>query len=415
MATLAVLAIIASACSGTSRNESELTVFGTWRGDQATAFRAVLDDFEDETGITVRYTGSSSFIVSIRERSEEGDVPDVAMFPQPGLLQDLADEGLVLPLRGDISSLAAANLLPAVADVARTSRGLDGVPVTVNVKSLVWYSPNVFAEQGWQVPQTWTELAALTTTIGSAGFRPWCLGIAAGDATGWPATDWVEDIVLRQLGTDVYDDWVDGIIPFTDDRIGAAITEFGDLTFSGGTAAEGRRTIVNTTPARAMDPIFADPPGCAMYKQASFQADDLPPGTEIGPEGDVNVFVLPGDDGADPPLLIGGNVAAAMTNREATWSLLAFLARPESGRAWAEAGDGSFISPYEGFDPSWYVSDFDRSMAAILGDADIVRFDGSDSMYAPVGTDSFFDAMTVYVASSRLQLTQETAQAGYER
>ena len=40
----------------------------------------------------------------------------------------------------------------------------------------------------------------LSDKIAAAGkMKPWCAGIGSGDATGWPATDWIEDIVLRAV------------------------------------------------------------------------------------------------------------------------------------------------------------------------------------------------------------------------
>jgi alpha-glucoside transport system substrate-binding protein len=374
----------------------------------------VLQQFTDETGIHVRYTGSSSFISAIRERSEEGNPPDVAVFPQPGLMQGLADSGYVLPLRTDVGSVVNTNILPGLVAAGTTDRGLDGVPVRVSVKSLVWYSPEIFEASSYEVPTTWSQLVTLSAEIDQSGITPWCMGISAGDATGWPATDWVEDIVLRQDGTDVYDAWVKGEIPFTDARIGSAIQQFGFLALTGGDAAESRRQIINTTPAEAQNPMFRSPPQCVMYKQGSFQRDNLPSGTTFGPDGDVDIFVLPGlTDDVPPPMLVGGDIAAAMTNRKETWQLLTYLATPEAGRPWADRGN--YTSPNKNFDPAWYSDPFDVRMSDLLNSADVVRFDGSDLMYAPVGTDSFLDAMTIYVASSRLELAQETAQAGYSR
>jgi alpha-glucoside transport system substrate-binding protein len=408
----AALALLASACSTASSQSETLTVFGTWRGEQADAFRGVLDRFERDTGIPVRYTGSGTFITAVQERVEEGDSPDVAIFPQPGLLEDLADEGYVLPLADDVSALAAQNLLPAVAEILSSTRKLDGVPFRLNVKSLVWYRPDVFAANGFAVPATWSELESLVATMAVNGYSPWCLGIAASDATGWPATDWVEDIVLRTAGTDVYDGWVAGDVAFTDDAIGSAIATFDELVLSYAESGQGRRSIINTSPARAQDPMFEEPPGCMMYRQASFQSDNLPSGTEIGPDADVDLFVLPGETAGNAPLVVGGDVAAAMTDRPETWALLRYLASPQSGEAWAEAG--GYISPHAGFDSAHYSNAFDRRMDGLLDAAGVVRFDGSDRMYAPVGTNSFFDAMTLFVASGDVELAQETAQAGYD-
>ncbi len=411
---LAGLALVAAACSTSPPDDANaVTVFGNMRGADADAVRAVLARFEDETGIEVRFTGSASFPTAIRERVEEGNAPDIGLFPQPGLLNDLAAEGYVVPLRADVADVASSSLLPSLEGALGSANAANGVLYQVQVKSLVWYPPAEFAARGYEVPTTWAELEDLSQRMSADGLNPWCVGVSAFGATGWPATDWVEDIVLRAYDPDVYDAWVAGDIPFTDARIGSAIATFGSLVLSDEGAKGGRRGILNTSPARAQDPMFASPPGCLMYKQASFQLPNLPGDVTVGEGGDVDVFVLPGMDSDPPPILIGGTVAAAFTDSEETWALMRFLATAASGEPWAQ--QASFISPRADFDPNAYGSDFDRRMAAIIAGADIVRFDASDLMYSPVGTRSFFDAMVQYIATGRIDAAQETAQAGYER
>jgi alpha-glucoside transport system substrate-binding protein len=406
--------LLAAACSaGEPEDTDALIVFGNQRGSDADALRGVLARFEDETGIETRFTGSASFPRAVRERVEEGNPPDVGLFPQPGLLKDLADEGLVMPLRDDVAEVASSSLLPSLDGAFGSAGAANSVLFQVHVKSLVWYSPAEFAARGYEIPTTWTELEELSSRISADGLNPWCMGVSAFDATGWPATDWVEDIVLRADGPEVYDAWVAGDIAFTDDRIGSAIAEFGSLVLSDEEANGGRRGILNTSPARAQDPMFTSPPGCLMYKQASFQVPNLPSGVSVGEGEDVDVFVLPGMDTEAAPVVIGGTVAAAFTDSEETWELMRFLSTAAAGEPWAERG--GYISPRSDFDPDAYGADFDRRMASIVADADTVRFDGSDLMYSPVGTRSFFDAMVTYIATDRVDVAQQTAQGGYDR
>ena len=89
-------------------------------------------------------------------------------------------------------------------------------PMSANMKSLVWYSPKAFTAAGYTVPTTWDDLMTLVDTIAASGkAKPWCGGIGSGTATGWPATDWLEEIVLRQAtAADVYDKWVSHEIKF---------------------------------------------------------------------------------------------------------------------------------------------------------------------------------------------------------
>ena len=88
----------------------------------------------------------------------------------------------------------------------------------VNVKSLVWYSPDNFEDNGYEVPTTMEDLIALTEQMANDGNTPWCIGLGSGDATGWPATDWMEDIMLRTHEPSVYDMWVSNEMPFNDQK-----------------------------------------------------------------------------------------------------------------------------------------------------------------------------------------------------
>jgi alpha-glucoside transport system substrate-binding protein len=407
----AVLALALGACGPVTTDAGpSLSVFGPWRGADAEDFRATLEQFGDESGIDVRYIGSAAFAEAIRDRVEEGDAPDVAVFPQPGLVRDLAAEGQIASLPVQVADLATDGVVAGVGDVAAELAAAGGVLFRLNVKSLVWYSPAEFVARGYEVPETWADLAALSRRMAADGVAPWCIGISAFGATGWPATDWVEDIVLRLHGTSVYDEWTAGTVPFTAEEIGDAIDTFGDLVLTD--AFGGRRATLNTSPARAQDPMFGDPPGCLMYKMASFHLPNVPDELEIGPGGDIDVFVLPGAEPGSAPVVIGGAVAAAFVDSEPVWQLMGYLASAQSGVPWAERGE--FVSPHRDFPTGSYSSDFDRRMAALVNEAGVVRFDGSDLMTARVGAGTFFDAMANYVLTQQTELAQQIAQLGYD-
>ena len=102
------------------------------------------------------------------------------------------------------------------------------VPFDASVKSLVWYSPKMFAAKGYLVPQTWDQMVALSDKIAAdpSGIKPWCAGVASGAATGWTATDWLEEVVLRQAGPDVYDQWIAHTVKFSDPQIAAQMKAY---------------------------------------------------------------------------------------------------------------------------------------------------------------------------------------------
>ncbi len=237
--------MLATGCSSAPAGDSgpQVIVFGTWRGEAADLFRASMEPFEERTGIDVVYTGTGDFASELVDRIQGGDPPDIAMFPQPGLLDQLAEEGYVLPVPRALAEEAADSYRAALRDIFGEPAEVSGVLYQVNVKSLVWFPPRVFAAQGYRVPKTWDELLELTDTMIDDGFTPWCLGAEAFSASGWPATDWIEDIVLRTAGPEVYDAWVAGEVPFSDPAIAAAYAQFGDLLLQPGEVFGGRRGI----------------------------------------------------------------------------------------------------------------------------------------------------------------------------
>lgn len=408
------LAAVATACSPNAEqkpSDGAVTVFGPYRNGEADAFREVLARFTEETGIETSYVGTASFALRIQERVREGDPPDVALFPQPALLTEMARAGVLTPFEGQLGATIRDGYEPDVAQLATVDGTLYGAWFRLSLKSLVWYPPQVFAEYGYQIPMTWDELVLLTGQMRQDGFTPWCLGMEAFDATGWIGTDWIEDIVLRLHGPEVYDQWTSGEIPFTDDRIRGAFTLFGEIALTPGQVAGGTRSILTVPAFRAIDPMFDDPPGCLLTRQASTQAGELPAGVSLGPEGDVDVFVLPPIYGEEAPLLAAGEVAAAFSTSDEALALISYLADPRSGEPWARRG--GYNSPHKDFDVTTQGNEFEAQLADLVEQADVVRFDGSDLMAVTVGTGTFWQGMVDYVAGTDIDSVLTTIQSGY--
>ncbi len=409
------IALAATACTPEATeeigSESIVRVFGNHRGADAAAFRAVLDEFTRQTGIETSYVGTAAFASRIRERVSDGDPPDVALFPQPAVLGEMARSGFLVAPGDEVVTAVEQGYADWAIDLATIDGEIYGPWFRLSVKSLVWYPPPVFAARGYEVPATWDELEALTEQMVRDGFTPWCLGMESFGATGWVGTDWIEDLVLRLHGPAVYDQWVSGEIPFTDERIREAFAEFGEISLEPGQVAGGRRAILSVPVLAAIDPMFADPPGCLLTRQASFQEGNLPEDVKIGPEGDVDVFVLPSMDADNVPLLASGEIAAALTDSTEARALLAYLASPQSGVPWAAVG--GYNSPHMGFDPAAYGSDFERRLGGLVQSAEVVRFDGSDQMLPAVGTGTFWRGMIDYVSGVPLDRVLSDIQAGY--
>lgn len=292
----------------------QITIFGPWLGPDQANVEIVLAYFGAATGADVRYVGSDSFEQQILVDTEAGSAPNIAVFPQPGLAANLASRGFLTPLEEGTEQWIVENHAAGQSWVDLGSfNGPDGdkelyaLIYKTDVKSLVWYVPENFEDAGYEVPTSMEELKALTDQIVADGETPWCIGLGSGGATGWPATDWVEDMMLRLHDVDVYDQWVTNEIPFDDPRVIDAIEEFGffarnDDFVTGGTAA-----VAATDFRDSPKGMFTSPPQCYLHRQASFIPAFFPEDVEVGLDADF--FYFPAYESKDlgSPVLGGGH------------------------------------------------------------------------------------------------------------
>jgi len=379
----------------------QLTVFGPWLGPDQENVEAVLADFAAKSGHDVRYVGSDSFEQQIMVDAEAGSAPNIAVFPQPGLAAGMAKRGFLAPLADGTGDWVRDNYAAGQSWVdLGTYEGADGADhlygffYKVDVKSLVWYVPENFEDAGYDVPETMEELKALTDQIVADGETPWCIGLGSGGATGWPATDWVEDMMLRTQSPAVYDQWVANEIPFNDAAVVAAIDEFGAFAGNDDYVSGGAGAVASTDFRDSPKGMFGSPPQCYMHRQASFIPAFFPEGTVVGEDADF--FYFPAYESKDlgKPVLGAGTLWAITNENQAAHDLIAYLQDPTAHEIWmARKG---FLTPHKGVNPDAFGDPTLRKMNEILLGATTFRFDGSDLMPGGVGAGSFWTGMVDY-------------------
>jgi len=392
-----------------------VTITGSERSEEeAGAFQDALDQFSEETGIEITFAGSADWEAEINIQVEADNPPDISMFPQPGKLADFAAAGHVLPLPDDVTASVSENWSESWMGFGNADGVQYGVPAKSDLKSLVWYQPARFAELGYEVPETWDALKDLTTQAIADGVTPWCVGIESGQATGWPFTDWVEDLMLRFHGADVYDQWVAGEIPFSDERVIQVFNEIGELWGTDGAVFASGGSIAATAFGDNGQPLVEG--DCLMHRQASFFAAFIPEGTPFadGSEGAVDVFYFPQVDDTRP-VLGAGLLAGAFADRPEVWAVMEYIGSPEyaNARQAAQAerkggGLSGFLSAVKGADPSLYQP-LEQSMLEVLATGEVVRFDGSDLMPSDVGAGTFWTEGTSFVNGDKT--AEEAAEA----
>ena len=397
----------------------QVTVSGPWLTPEDDVFRSVLAYFADATGAEVIYNGSDSFEQQIVIDAEAGSAPNVAVFPQPGLAADMAARGLLHPLPAGMSDFVAENYgagqswvdLGTYADADGNDQHY-GFFYNVNVKSLVWYSPENFEDAGYEIPETMEDLKALTEQIVADGEVPWCIGLGSGAATGWPATDWVEDMMLRTVSAEDYDAWTTNELAFNDPKVIAAIEEFGWFARDDAKVAGGAGAVASTDFRDSPNGLFSSPPGCYMHRQASFVPAFFPEGTEFGTDTDFFYFPAFAEKDLGNPVLGGGTLMAITDPSDATNALMNFLQLPLAHEVFgAQSG---FLTPLKTVNPETYLNDALRGQAEILVNATTFRFDGSDLMPGGVGAGTFWTGMVDYTGGKSAEDVAAEIQSSWD-
>jgi alpha-glucoside transport system substrate-binding protein len=374
--------------------------------------------FSTCTGAKVEYEGSKEMEAQILVRAQSGNLPDIAFLPQPGLLNTLVTQTQTVK---EAPKSVSDNVDKWFGEDWKKYGTVDGkfyaAPLGANVKSFVWYSPKMFKDNGWTVPQTWDEMIQLSDKIAATGIKPWCAGFESGEATGWPGTDWVEDVLLRTGGADVYDKWITHDIPFNDPQVVKALDNVGSILknpkyVNGGIGDV--KSIATTAFQQGGLPILKGQ--CALHRQASFYAANWPQGTNVSEDGDVFAFYLPPIDASQgKPVLGGGEFVAAFNDQPATVAFQTYLSSDVWANEKAKATpNGGWVSANKGLDPNNLVSPIDKLSAQILADPNAVfRFDGSDLMPAEVGANSFWKQMVAWITGQDTKKTLDNIESSW--
>ncbi len=358
-----------------------VSVIGTWGGSEQDSFMAMVAPFQNATGAQVQFTGTRDLNAVLTTQVQGGNPPDLAGLPGPGQMTEFARQGKLVDLSGvlDVNTYKQ-NYSQSWIDLGTVDGKLVGVFAKAATKGLIWYDPKVWQAKGFQVPKTWDELMSLSKQMASTGTTPWCEGLESGAASGWPGTDFLEDIVLRQSGVDTYNKWWQGTITWSSPEITKAWQTWGTIVADPKMVYGGANTVLTTNFGDAGNGLFSNPPRCYMFHQASFITDFFVKGTPgIQPGTDFNFFPFPGFGNAnDNSLVAAGDLFGMFRDTPQSRALLKYLVTPEAQDIWVKRGGA--ISPNKQVPLDTYPDVLSKQSAQLLTSAQTTVFDGSDLM-----------------------------------
>jgi len=373
-----------------------LTITCPWTGAEEVIFQKVLDAFEKGTGATVKHSCSQSSEQQIVIDIKAGSPSNISVFPQPGLAANMAAINGLVPLDNKARAYVEKNFAAGKswADLGTYpnkagKKEFYGVFYNVNLKSLVWYVPENFKEKGYKVPKTMEELQALTKKIAASGEKPWCIGLGSDAATGWPGTDWVEDMMLRTQPPEVYDGWVNNTVKFNDKRVIEAIDAYGWFAKNDAYVDGGAKAVATVSFKDSPKGLFASPPKCYMHRQASFITNFFPDGKQD--EGDFFYFPAFASKKLGNPVLGGGTILTITKDSKAARAFMDFIMQPQASEIWM--AEGGFLTPLKTADINKYKTPQLKKQGEIFLNATTFRFDGSDLMPGAIGAGSFWKGM----------------------
>lgn len=296
-----VLLLLGSVVTACATAPGSVSVIAIWTGEEGRNFQRILAGFTAKTGIEVHYQGTRAVDQVLASDVEKGSPPDVAILSRPNNLDRYLRTGDLMPLAEVTGpARAAADRQPWQRKDAQNR--LYTITVKADLKSSFWYRSDRAPETP---PQTWDALTALAR--GNPGLAPFCLGVGSLSTTGWPGTDWIEDILLHQAGPGTYQRWTAGGLPWTSAEVRSAWQTWGSIVLGrvqGGNAA-----------ALLTDFGDATKQNCAVVHQAA----------SPGP-GFVRLPVPNFSPDAAPVFEVAGDSAARFTDNPAAVELILYLA-----------------------------------------------------------------------------------------
>jgi len=394
-----------------AQDAPKVTVVTCWGGAEGVGFNGVNAAFTEQTGIEVEHIDDRDCHLLPQIMASAGNPPDVSGMPRPGVMADLAREGLIIPLTsGDDPVLTpeyvADNYGQALIDLGSVDGELYGVISAVSSKSIAWRRTDVFEDIGEDAPTTWDEFIEYLDILAEEGIPP----LALGALDGWTLTDFFENLYLNIAGPDMYHKlFVTHEVEWTDPTVISALEHFAeavsptDTRLYGGSDGTLARGFID-----AMDAVMNGEAG--LFPLASFMrsfAEANFPGQTCPDDFGSFQFPTINEEFANS-VVLGGNFWLMYNDRPEVREWMNWMAGAEAQELMATQETGPQLSANYNVSADVYAEPCDGAAAAMVANAAFVAFDGSDLAPGAIGGDAMFTGLQDLVANP--DAVQEVAQ-----
>lgn len=362
-----------------------INVAASWGGSERDAFLAVIDAFTAKTGIQVNYESMRQNEGAIlRTRVAAGNPPDIALEPRPGEVAEFARAGNLTDLsfmKDDLTKAFNQGYL----DVGNVDGKQVGFVWKANSKSTFWYRAADFKANGWTMPKNMDEAVALFDKIKAAGKTP----MATDGGSGWVLTDYLENLAIRHMPTQKYNDlFVSHKVAWTDADVKAALTDFTKFFKPGYQVGDAAGVLAGQFPA-GIAQVFGPTPKAEMFYEGGFVSVlVLDVNKTIKPIDEMNFSIFPQ---ANPqygdPVMGGGDVAVMFKDTPEGRQFLQYIISAEAANVFAATNT---ISPNKQIDTTKFTNPLAKQEYQQLANAPAFVFDGSDLAPSAFGGDHLF-------------------------
>lgn len=235
-------------------------VLGQNSGAEGQTLQDVYAAFTEATGIEVRYTGTPDLNAIVQSRIQAGNPPNVADI-QLGIAYDYAAEGLLVDLSAAFGDDLSANFGTQLLDTASYDGKVFGVYQGMN-PFMVWYNPQTY--KGPVAPKDWKELVDWTNSEAAAGRPVWCAAQNAGAGSGFPGSQFLDNVFLKKYGPELYAQWGNGELAWTSPEVKAVWEEFGAVVGQDSHVQGGVIGALSTPISTGYNGLVTDPAGCQL-------------------------------------------------------------------------------------------------------------------------------------------------------